>query len=219
MIFGSAVHTYLLEKDKFGEQYTVMEKIDRRTKDGKEAYANLLAMSAGKQLISSETFEQLVSIEKSLSKDTEALALLSNGLVEQSIYWNDPDTGVLCKVRPDIIHSNMVIDLKTTSDGSYRAFQLSAFKYGYDIQMAMIHEAFKHGLNKEMKDFVFVAIEKESPHAIACYPVDESFIDEAILDFKALLRKYKECLNKNEWPSYEKRMLTRPGFAKYEVIE
>ena len=39
MAFGTAVHTHVLEPDRFFEEFAVVEKFDRRTKEGKEAAA------------------------------------------------------------------------------------------------------------------------------------------------------------------------------------
>ena len=31
---------------------------------------------------------------------------------EQSFFWQDPATGLLLKARPDILHEDMIVDLK-----------------------------------------------------------------------------------------------------------
>ena len=51
MAFGTAVHTYVLEQDRFAEELVVAEKFDRRTKEGKEAAARFEEANQGKIVI------------------------------------------------------------------------------------------------------------------------------------------------------------------------
>jgi hypothetical protein len=51
MAFGTAVHTFVLEQDRFADEFVVAEKFDRRTKEGKEAAARFEEANQGKTLI------------------------------------------------------------------------------------------------------------------------------------------------------------------------
>ena len=49
MKIGNAVHTICYEGiEKFGEQYYVMPKVDKRTKEGKDLNEKLIKWSKGK---------------------------------------------------------------------------------------------------------------------------------------------------------------------------
>lgn len=217
MIFGSAFHTLIMEQDNFNNDYFVMEKIDRRTNAGKERYAIYQEENSHKTLLTCEIRHQLACMQTAFNQHPQARKFVEQGEIEQSFYWTDIDTGIQCKARPDIWHANMIVDLKTTDSAHYRDFQASTYKYGYHIQAAMLQEAFKYTIDKHIDSFVFIACEKKPPYAIAVYVMDESAIAHGLTEFKSMLRKYKECFDKNEWPSYETQFLTLPSYAKFEV--
>jgi exodeoxyribonuclease VIII len=219
MVFGSAVHTAVLEPHQFHDQYYALDKIDRRTTAGKAQYAKAMAESAGKQLLSCEQYDAIKQINTTIHNNAEARQLIDYGKIERSIYWQDPDTGLLCKCRPDIWHDDMIIDLKTAKDATFRAFRNETFSRGYHIQAGMIQEALRHACNKEMYNFVYLTIEKTPPYAIAIFILDEEVIEHGVQEFKRLLQRLKHCKDANIWPSYETRTLTLPGYFKYEVIE
>ena len=58
--FGRAYHKYCLEPYDFSNEFVVAPNIDRRTKSGKEEYANFLAKADGKEVISQETMDSIV---------------------------------------------------------------------------------------------------------------------------------------------------------------
>ena len=62
MAFGSAVHSFILEPERFSKEVAVAEKFDRRTKEGKEAAAKFEAENQGKSLITSEELATLTLI-------------------------------------------------------------------------------------------------------------------------------------------------------------
>ncbi len=217
MMFGSAFHTLIMEPENFHKDYFLMDKIDRRTSAGKERYKAFQEENAHKILLSHEQFLQLSAMKTAFDQHPQARKFIEQGKIEQSFYWTDVDTGIQCKARPDIWHNNMIVDLKTTDSASYRDFQVSTYKYGYHIQAAMLQEAFKYALDKHIDSFIFIACEKKPPYAIAIYVMDESAVAHGLTEFKGILRKYKECLEKNEWPSYETQLLTLPAYAKFEV--
>ena len=57
--FGRAYHKLMLEPEDFDKEFIVFPKIDRRSKEGKEAYAGYLKKAEGKEILSSEDFEKL----------------------------------------------------------------------------------------------------------------------------------------------------------------
>lgn len=217
LILGSAFHTMIMEPAYFLSRYAVMDKVDGRTKVGKEYIENFKQIHKNKTILSVEMFDQLLTMQSAFSQHPQANQFIDEGNIEQSLYWTDEETGLLCKCRPDIWHHNMIVDLKTTDSAAYRDFQMSAYKYGYHIQAAMMQEAFKHLFDKLMTSFVFIACEKKEPFAIATYILDEEAIAQGAAEFKRLLQRYKHCIENNEWPSYEPQLLTLPSYAKFEV--
>lgn len=50
LLFGIALHSYVLEPEKFKEEYAIIPNCDKRTKAGKETYRQFLAENEGKFL-------------------------------------------------------------------------------------------------------------------------------------------------------------------------
>ena len=211
--FGNALHTMVLEQDKFNDRYIVMPKVNRVTKAGKLAYETFLNQAKGREIICSEAYKELAAMRASISAHPDAQALISDAEYERSLYWTDPDTDLLCKVRPDIWHENFVVDLKTTASASLRDFTKSVYSYGYHIQAAMIHEAIKYVRSEIVTTFIFVAIEKEAPYAVAVYQLDENALQHGIQQFKEMLRGIRQCMDSNTWSSYTSGLITVPAWA------
>jgi exodeoxyribonuclease VIII len=211
--FGNAFHTAILEPDSFFERYCIMPKVDKRTTKGKAEYAAFCAKNIGKTVLTEEDYIQINKMSSSIKNSNTAEELILGGKFEKSIYWIDKDTGVLCKARPDIWHSNMIVDLKTAADASFHAFQRDLYKYGYYIQAAMIREGIKEVYGQDMTNFIFLPIEKEEPHVPAIYPLDETALDRGHEEFKKQLYVYRECLQKNEWPGYPIERVSLPPYA------
>lgn len=213
MIIGSVFHTLVLEPHLFPERYFVVPKIDKRTKEGKEIWANIEISRGNREIISTEDFAQAQSMADSIkavrfeSIEGTAHDLLLGAQYEKSLYWVDQETEILCKARPDILAANMVCDLKSCVDASFYAFRRAVYDYGYHIQCAMLADAIKAILNKEINDFIFIAVEKNPPYAVAIYQLSEEILEQGRSAYKAGLRTYKNCLEKNYWPSYEIRTI------------
>ena len=62
MIFGSAFHKFILERDDFEEEFIVAPKVDRRTKEGKAAWLEFLEQSKDKNVITIDEFFTLQSM-------------------------------------------------------------------------------------------------------------------------------------------------------------
>lgn len=214
--FGNALHTFVLEPHDYLKRYHLMPEANRVTKIGKDIYAKALneATKDNKQLISADAHETILKMSASINSHPSAPSLIQDAFYEKSLFWTDEETGILCKVRPDIWHSNFICDLKTAQSGSESDFKRALYAYGYHIQAGMIHEALKNVTGVNMQSFLFVVVEKEEPYAVSVYQLDENALNQGIIEFKNLLKKLKECLDANEWPSYPSSLIDLPYYAK-----
>lgn len=213
--FGNALHTFVLERKLFEQEYIILPKVNRATKAGKEAYAEAKAIAdaENKLILSEEALRVIEDMATSIEKHPDAPDLISDAFIEKSIYWKDVDTNILCKVRPDIWHSNMIVDLKTTQSGSERDFMRSIYSFGYHIQAGMIQEALRVSQAIRMNNFLFIAIEKEPPYAVAVYQLDDLAIEQGVYEFKELILTLKNLLEQDKWPSYPSATISLPGYA------
>lgn len=212
-ILGNALHSYLLEPDEFEKRYFVIPEFNKVTKAGKDRWQKIKEEIANKETLSANQYQILQAMAVSLQKNKLAIQLIEKAEIEQSLYWTDPDTGVLCKCRPDILRNNLVCDLKTAHDGSPKSFQYAAFNYGYHLQAAMIQEALQQLRQHVIKDFLFLVIEKTAPYALSIYQLDQDALKQGVHEFKTLLRRYQRCLETNDWPAYEIQEISLPRYA------
>lgn len=204
MKFGTGFHALIGEPELFAKLYVkAPEGIDRRTKAGKEAWVAFESENAGKQILSSEEYDALDGMLYSLLKNKSALALLTNGKAEQSVFWKDQATGVQCKCRPDYLREDgIIVDLKTTDDASVKGFQRSIANYSYHIQSAFYLNGVSQVFGEPLDEFVHLVVEKKPPYAVGIYTLDDVALSYAREQIKKLLALYADCSAKNDWPAY-----------------
>ena len=204
MVLGSAVHMACLEPELFYKTYVLLRHTkDRTTSEYKEA-----KKEHGEELVlvSSEC-AKVEGIMSSLYKNPAIRSLLElPGHNELSGFSVDPVTGVMCRHRFDkLTHSGIAIDLKTTVDARPDAFSKSIFAYGYNIQDAFYSDQFNWITGDLLQDFIFIAVESESPFAAKLYRIDEDSFLIGREAYRKALDSYAYCLEMDEWPAYEDR--------------
>jgi hypothetical protein len=202
MAFGTAVHTYVFEQERFAEEFVVAEKFDRRTKEGKEAAARFEEEHQGKTLITAEDIATLTLMRAAVYCHQGAASLIRKGEAELSAFWTDPATGLACKCRPDWFNGEAIVDLKTCIDASSSGFSRSIANFGYDIQAAFYVDGIKAVTGMELP-FLFVAVEKEAPYAVAVYRADPEVIEVGRTKYRAALQLLKWCQESGSWPAYQ----------------
>ena len=213
MNFGTALHSAVLEPDLFRRQYATFEG-DRRTKDGKARYEELVA--SGKSIISAADNDVISSMAMSIRQHPVAAVLLQDGMAEASVFWTDPATGIECRCRPDWIRSDgVVVDLKTCEDASPFAFAKAVAAYRYHVQEAH----YRAGTSAER--FLFIAVEKKAPHAVAVYELDAEALQVGNQLRERDLQSFASCAEFGVWPGYatEVQTLTLPKWATSQEIE
>jgi len=214
MALGTAVHTALLEPDRFAAEYVVCpdECSDRRTK----AYKEWAASVDGASVLTADDAKTIDAIRESVRRDDFASKLLAaDGHVEKSLEWTDQ--GVLCRMRFDKIAGLFVIDIKTCQDATPEAFARTIASYRYDLQAAH----YLAGIPYVAARFAFIAIETASPYRVRCYEMCGDDLFSAEMERVSLLVEYQRRLNDGDWSEPGEGVLTKvflPNwFAKREV--
>jgi hypothetical protein len=209
MVFGTAVHTALLEPDIFERDYVVAPKFDRRTKEGKEASQAWEAENAGKTMLTAEQMAAIEQMVASVHGHTGAANLLGSGLAEMSGFWID-ETGIECKCRPDWLVTmegrtdwvTAIVDVKTCVDASADGFSRAIATFGYDVQAAFYQDGLK-ALTGRTIPFYFIAVEKDLPYAVAAYKASDDVIEVGRSKYRAALQLLKWCRDNDRWPAYQ----------------
>jgi hypothetical protein len=202
MKLGSASHCAVLEPSEFEKRYVIApDGLDRRTKDGKAAYAELEQL--GKIILSAADYKAVQGVARSVRAHPAAGDLLGPGNAEVTVCWRDSSTGEDCKGRLDYLtESGFIVDLKTCEDAREPAFERAVATFGYHRQAAW----YLDGVNANgplAQAYMIVAVEKKPPFACAFY----YFNDEALIAGRnanaMLLQRFSECRQKNFWPGYQ----------------
>lgn len=221
MRLGTAIHTAMLEPERFADEYVIVPadaprrptSVQLNAKNPSDATLQAIAWwdsfdiaAQGKTIISADDYETCAAISRRLHAHPAAAVLLrqAGALFEASAYWEDPDTGVLCRCRPDVLLPNgaAVVDVKSTTDASADAFRRSVANYDYHVQAAFYLDGITRATGTAPGAFVFAAFETSAPHAVAFYNADATMLDIGRREYKRRLRRYAQCLASGTWPGY-----------------
>lgn len=186
-------------------------------KKGSAKYNEQLLMAEGKELIDPEDLEIATSIKDSFFAHSLCQGLMRNARTQLSVTWETSD-GVACKGRPDLLSSDLgiLVDIKTTKDARPESFQRSAEDYCYFHQL----EFYRRGLianGEKVGPCIIVALETKPPYkGVQVYELAECDLEAAGTEIDGWLKKYKYCIDTNEYPCYPELIhkLYRPAWKK-----
>lgn len=235
MALGTAVHSLVLEPDKFNDDIAVMPNINKRTNAGKQELAIFEAENKGKTIISEDQLETAKKMAARVWEHESLKLLFDDIVVESSVYgWYrsmDPDDGEeyrqMLKVRPDAIPRAypILIDLKTTNDGTYSGFQKSIQNFYYHLSAAMylqmcndckplLDETGFHAFTK----FVFVCIENKPPYEVSSYEMSPEYMEIGKKLFRMAVYRLHRAKAEG-FPGFEQlRLIDPPGYANRGFI-
>ena len=209
MRIGSIFHGMVLEPERV--KIAVAPACDKRTKDGKATWEAFCIENAGAEIVTAEEGEMLNGMVASVMAHPAARALLSGpGIAEGSCWWHDEQSGELCRCRPDFYRADLgiVVDLKSTEDASPKEFARSIANYRYHMQSAFYQDGVEAATGDFIKGFVFVAVEKKPPYAVAVYQLDMQGVEAGRVEYKRLLLDLADCKAAKKFPGYSDRIET-----------
>ena len=162
-------------------------------------------------ILSQDAWDQLMAMRDAVMAHPAARALLTAkpGVAERSVYWIDSATGELCRCRPDFWREDdIVVDVKTTDDASPEGFAKSIANWRYDVQDPFYRDGIKAATGRDVRGFVFLAVEKKAPHAVGVYVLDPESIALGRAQYRADLNRYAECNAADQWPGYGDKIQT-----------
>ena len=170
MRFGTAVHSAILEPQKFKSDYDKTD-LRRNTKAYKE-------LDDSKLWLSSSEWSSIEGIKRSISRNVAASDELS-----KCAHFEQEVKGVIKGVEfrgfVDAMSQDTIIDLKTTQDASPDGFSRSVYNFNYHLQAAIYLEL------TGAKKFYILAVENQSPYPCTIYELSQEAIDSG----RAMLEK------------------------------
>ena len=223
MVVGTAIHTAILEPDKFQDEVVVepefapkkpsktqreAKKPSPETVEAIKFWDDFQAKATGKTVISHDDYENVMGMLTGAMRCEPAVNLLKTGFPELSVYANDPEHGFLWKARPDwLTPAGAVVDVKKCQDASPKAFQRQIVNYRYHIQAALYLQVLTWATGKKHELFYFLAVEERPPHCAAAYQIDFRSVSYASLEIDKGRKRFAECLESNVWPGYSNKIL------------
>ncbi|OED40265.1 hypothetical protein ACH42_17290 [Endozoicomonas sp. (ex Bugula neritina AB1)] len=178
----------------------------------------VVASAEAKAKIITEADMDLCSgVMASVQAHSKASKAFSRGVAESSIYWNDAETGILCRGRMDYYREDLgiIFDLKSCVDARYSKFQRDVMNYHYHMKAAWYLVGCRT-LGLPANGFAWLAIEKEAPYAIGLYMASEDMLQLGGEKMRSLLLHYSECQKSGIWNGYPDEFSTMelPQWAK-----
>jgi hypothetical protein len=198
----AAHHLLFLGKAGFSEEYVVRpEKWSNwRTKEAKEWRAEML--SAGLTILTAAELDAIAGMAKSLGAHPLVKAGILDGAVERSLIWRDSATGVWLKSRPDVIpgDGSDVADLKTTVSVKTDELRRTLGAYGYHAQGALVGVGFREVLQREMRTFTLVFVEKAAPFCVRVITIKPDDLARGEKQIMAAAAVFAESVASGQWP-------------------
>ncbi|EDA8728617.1 exodeoxyribonuclease VIII [Salmonella enterica] len=214
---GTAFHCRVLEPEEFSKRFIIAPEFNRRTSAGKEEEKTFLEECArtGRTVLTAEEGRKIELMYQSVMALPLGQWLVeSAGYAESSVYWEDPETGILCRCRPDKIipEFHWIMDVKTTAD--IQRFRTAYYDYRYHVQDAFYSDGYRAQFG-EIPTFVFLVASTTAE--CGSYPVEIFMMGEDAKlagqrEYRRNLQTLAECLNNDEWPAI--KTLSLPRWAK-----
>lgn len=208
-VFGTMVHEAIMFPESFADMYNVFPGKVRRGKKW-EAF-KLECEEAGLIPVPNQMMDDCKKIQEIVGSVDEHDALFSSPFnnYEMSAWINDPCSGLLCKIRPDVLVVDPgspcrvdVIDIKTAptaeweiGDGANRykkGFKYSVRSYGYYRQQAFYTDMLQN-MGYIVNSFKFFVIGKDL-NGNGLYELGDEWVQEGREEYLDALMKYKRVI-------------------------
>ncbi|SBW12661.1 conserved hypothetical protein [uncultured Alphaproteobacteria bacterium] len=222
---GQAAHTLILQgDDAFAGMIAVMPAdLDLRSSAGKAFAAE--AKEAGKTLIRAKEFEEIQAMRDAAMRCDWVRLAFASGAPERSLFWQDAETGVWLRCRPDYLPDALrfVPDFKTARSCAPADFERAVIDYGYHIQAAHYLNGIEAVTGERPESFFFVVQEKAAPYLVSVCTLDDDALHWGQQLIRRAIRTFADCLSRDRWPGYDRNvsMIGLPKWAtsRYEAME
>lgn len=221
--FGAAFHCAVLEgPDAFRKQFLVSPKLDRRTKDGKEAATKFdadakavgaavideqsaaLVLRLADSVLSNNTAAELLTAPGVITEATIRTPLLRHGKYQLQCRADAVNFTNKCERAAGVPY---LVDVKTCADlGEWKR---QFHSYGYYRQAAFYREvisAVAHSMGADssvvpVQRVFFIAVEKDEPHGCEVFEPDPLSLETGVTEVVGELCKLLDCYQSNRWPA------------------
>lgn len=212
---GRAAHDIILLPDRWEEFYHVLPEGFSRagTKKFAEAIAEADdAIARGLTILKKEEVDTVMAVAEAIKRNPLAVATLTNGVTEETLCWQDPQTGHWLRARPDfrpnsIIEKRSVMavsDLKfvAPTNATPEGFGRSIHQFGYHQSAAWYADGIKAIYGVYPTHWLHIVVEKDAPHCVALYELPGEDIERGRVLNRRAIDLFDRCLQSGKWPGY-----------------
>lgn len=219
MRVGRMLHAAVLEPDRWSA-FAVPPEVDRRTRDGKAAYAAWQEQNPKAEVVSAKEHALVLAMAEAVAAHPLASRLCSGctGVSERAMVWRDEETGKLVRARVDR-HDEappVIVDLKKVAQlPTPETFARVVVNHWYHGQAAMYLDGARAVTGIDHR-FALVAVHESAPHEVGVYELGEDEIELGRRQYRAALRELQWRREEHDWHSdWEKRphVIRFPGWA------
>lgn len=197
---GSAAHMMLLERREDGIVRVPYD--DWRKKDAQEI--RNAARANGQFPILERHYQrtqEMVMAAHGFMATTELPDILTTGLAEKVILWQEGDTW--CRSRLDLLSKDhkVILDYKTTENALPEVFIRQIARMGYD-QQAEFYPRGMTAITGHEPTFVFLVQETSAPYLCSLVALANEYRVIGRTKFAKALDLWDQCVASKYWPGY-----------------
>lgn len=216
--FGKAAHALALGEPEFAANFVICphEKLNANPgKQWNDAWKASVASGTEKRtLVRADDFQTVRAMAAALRKSPQVGGAFTGGKPEQSLIWQDAETGVWLKSRPDYLPDDpttaFLQQFKTAESIRPDNLARNAFKYGYHVGAALEVEAVRCVMGVEPLGIAHVVQEKDAPYLAELRMFTPEQIDYGRRTYRRALRIFADCWERHiagkpvavAWPGY-----------------
>jgi len=169
----------------------------------KKTYLDLLIEMAGVEPVSEEDFIKINILKRNAENYAGGIIfrLLKYAKREISVYYNDPETGLRLKVRPDALQfaenigCNAVVSIKSTAMPTLEAFFSHAANLHYDLSEGMYQEVVSAATGRDFNATLMIVLQTVAPYHVAVLLWKPEDIEMGKHKFHVALQNAYEIMN------------------------
>lgn len=186
MLYGQMVHCLVLEPDSFDNRYAVAPACDRRTKDGKETWANFCDSVVGLTIVSADDYTNAQIVSRNVLYNRASSKVLDL-CPEREAKCEWEYKNFLFHGFKDGRGDKAIFDLKTCADAEPGKFQRDIINMGYYLQAAMY-------LTSEgaIKPYYIIAVDKRG--GVSVHKLHKHLIEYGLEQYNRLMDAFNKCI-------------------------
>jgi len=174
----------------------------------------------GREVVSADDLANACAMAAAVREIPDATEMLDGADVEVTVVASDPQTGLLCKARIDVLKGHQLGDAKSSSRGlAWESAARTMKYYAYAGQAAFYRDLYDlaTGEKPEVPMFRFLFAESDPPHCAAVYDlfdvqgaVSQEWMDWGRSLYHSYLQQVAYCLREGGWPGYNQPSASVP---------